>query len=247
MSVPLPGETLEYIKPTNQFIFDSVGNLIGIQNPRGNGADLRTIDSMTWANRPTSMVDNAPILFTDIGASGTLMRYANSRWRPLAGQAQLAQLSAPVSGITNAGQIVSQTLLPAGSVKAGDIIRIYSASSKSGGTDTSLMTVYLGTAGTTSDAAVMPSYIIIAAALLSHGGIYDILIVSNTSAQRIGTGPVAAGGASGFGGQTSAAISGVVAIPDISTNAVYVSVHHASGGTTNTVAVQEATIQLITP
>lgn len=35
------GETLQPFKPLNQLIYDSAGNLIGIQNDRANGSDLR--------------------------------------------------------------------------------------------------------------------------------------------------------------------------------------------------------------
>ena len=41
MSTLNAGETLQPFKPLNQLIYDSAGNLIGIQNDRANGSDLR--------------------------------------------------------------------------------------------------------------------------------------------------------------------------------------------------------------
>lgn len=247
MSVPLPGETLEYIKPSNQFIFDSVGNLIGIQNPRANGADLRTIDSMTWANRPTSMVESAPILFTDVGSSGTLMRYAGGRWRPIAGQAKLASLGAAVSGITNSETIVLQSLIPAGAWQDNDVIRVWISTTKSGTTDSLNLTIRVGTAGTTADTALtgFNAFALMGTAALSGGSILEFKLVSATSALKTGSAGANTGSFNSSSNGTSAGAA--TTITDASANALYVSVSLASSGASNTVAVQTCQIEMLTP
>lgn len=204
------------------------------------------VSSLTWANRPSSANASGLYLFTDVGSSGTLMRYAGSRWRPLAGQAQLASLGAAVTGIANSETIVLQTLIPAGAWQTNDTIRLWLTTTKTGTTDTGLLTVRIGTAGTTSDTAItglsgfifMPS-----AAILASGGIVDIKLNSATSAQKIGNNTTQNGSYVGGSGAVAAATT----ITDASANALYVSVAVYSGGTTNTMSIQSGQIQLITP
>ena len=207
---------------------------------------LTGIISTTWANRPASAGDGQIYLFTDIGSSGTLMRYANSRWRPLAGQAQLASLGAAVTGIANSETIVLQTLIPAGAWQNNDTIRLWLTTTKTGTTDTGLLTVRIGTAGTTSDTAItgLSGFIFMpAAAIVASGGIVDIKLNSATSAQKLGNNTTQNG--SYVGGSNAAAAT--TTITDASANALYVSVAVYSGGTTNTMSIQAAQIQMITP
>jgi hypothetical protein len=184
-------------------------------------------------------------LFTDLGASGTLMRYAGSRWRPLAGQAQLASLGAAVTGIANSETIVLQTLIPAGAWQTNDSIRVWFAGTKSGTTDSQLLTVRVGLAGTTADTAItgLSAYVFANAAGVTGAGIYDIKLVSATSALRIGPGSAAS---SGYYTNLSS-ISSATSITDASANALYVSVSTYSSGASNTVSVTSGQIQLITP
>ena len=239
------GETLQPFKALNQLIFDSSGNLIGIQNDRANGADLRSVTTTTWANRPTTADPLHLYLFTDVGSSGTLMRYANGRWRPLAGQAMLASLGASVSGVTNSETIVLQTLIPAGAWQTNDTIRLFFTGGKSGTTDTYLITVRVGTAGTTADTAItgLSGFTGMIAANFSAGWIFDIKLNSATSAQRLGS----SGAQSGSFTSSAAAVASATTITDASANALYVSLSIYSGGATNTVSINNGSILLITP
>lgn len=207
---------------------------------------LTGIISTTWANRPSSAGNGQMYLFTDLGASGTIMRYSGSRWRPLAGQAQLASLGAAVTGITNSETIVLQTLIPAAAWQTNDTIRVWLHGSKSGTTDTYSIWVRVGTAGTTADTAItgLSGYQFMPAAGVTGGGIYDVKLASATSAQKIGGSLTAV--MSYYTNQLGA-LSAATVISDASTNPVYVSLSVASSGATNTVAVQSAQIQLITP
>lgn len=206
---------------------------------------LTGIISTTWANRPSSAGNGQMYLFTDLGASGTLMRYAGSRWRPLAGQAQLASLGAAVTGIANSETIVLQTLIPAGAWQQYDSIRIWLTGTKSGTTDTFLVTVRVGTTGTTSDTPItgLSGYQMGGPSMTAHGGIYDVRLNSATSAQRLGaTATVAMTYYTNLAG-----IAAATTITDASANALYVSVSIYSGGATNTVGITSGQIQLITP
>lgn len=236
MSALLSGETLEHFSPRSQYIFDASGNIVGLQNPRAVGADFRPIMPMTWAERPTVNIPPALFLFTDIGSSGTLMRYAGSRWRPLAGQAMLASLGATVTGITNTETIFLQTLIPAGAWQTNDLIRITVAGAKSGATDIGVFTVRVGTAGTTADTSVFATTAMSAAGR-TYGTVKDLKLTSATNSQDV---PV-------YIGASSSALLAAVAISNASSNALYVSLSWTSGGTTDTISALTGTIQLITP
>lgn len=200
----------------------------------------------TWANKPSSAAASGLYLFTDVGSSGTLMRYAGGRWRPLAGQAQLASLGATVTGITNSETIVLQTLIPAGAWQTNDSIRIWVTASKSGTTNTANLSVRVGTAGTTADTAItgLSAFSLITAANILAGAIYDVKLVSATSAQKVGNN---ASAASAYQGATTAGAAAATVITDASANALYVTVTLASSGATDTVSIQSGQIQLITP
>jgi len=208
---------------------------------------LTGIISTTWANRPSSAGNGQMYLFTDIGSSGTLMRYANSRWRPLAGQAQLAQLGAAVTGITNAETIVLQTLIPAAAWQTNDTIRIWLVTTKSGSTDTGQLTIRIGTAGTTADTVLtgFSAYSLMSAGGLSGGGIFDIKLISSTSAQKLGSSSATT---SLYPSPTqNSATNAATTITDASANALYISVALKSSSTNDTMGVQSGQIQLITP
>lgn len=194
------------------------------------------VSSLTWANRPSSATASGLYLFTDVGSSGTLMRYAGSRWRPLAGQAMLASLGATVTGITNTETIFLQTLIPAGAWQTNDLIRVIFSASKSGTTDTGVLTVRVGTNGTTADTSVFSSTAMSSAAR-TCGTVKDLKLTSATNSQEI---PFYLGG-------SSSALPAAVAISSASANALYVSLSWASGGTTDTISALTGSIQIITP
>jgi hypothetical protein len=186
-------------------------------------------------------------LATDIGANGTMLRSNGTRWLTSHGSAVLKGLGAPVTGIANSETNVLQTLLPAGSWQTNDTLRLWIAPTKSGTTDTCNLTVRIGTAGTTGDTAItgLSAYVTLVAGTVGGGSIYDIKLISATSAQRMGT---TATGISGYnGGSGSGSLIAATTITDASANALYISINLASSGATNTVGVNAAQIQLITP
>lgn len=206
---------------------------------------LTGIISTTWANRPASAGNGQIYLFTDLGASGTLMRYAGSRWRPLAGQAQLASLGAAVTGIATSETNVLQTLIPAGAWQNNDTLRVFITGAKSGTTNSLQFFVRVGTAGTTADTVItgMSGHVLLGAAQVAGGAIYDIKLISATSAQKIGSNQSAT--MSYAIGTTAAAAA--TTITDASANALYVSVNINSSGSPDTVSATSAQIVLVTP
>ena len=205
------------------------------------------LGTFTWANIPAAAAFSGYMAMVSNldAAPGTLMISNGTRWKTLSGTATLTQLGAPVAGITNSESIVLQTLIPAGAWQVGDTIRIELLLGKSGTTDSLNGVVYIGTAGTNSDAAVIPSLIWIPTASVGVGHVFDIKLTSVTLAQRQGTGP--AGGLSSYSAANSTPQPAAVTISDASANALYISVGIKSSSTNNTVGIQGGSIQLRTP
>lgn len=202
-----------------------------------------------WANRPAanSVPLGTMVFMSDIGENGRLFQSNGTRWLPSSSTARLAKLGAPVSGITNTAQIVLRALLPANAWQTNDTIGVHLMMGKSGTTDTGLVTVYIGTTGTTSDTAVtgLSALAVMIAANRSGGFDYEIKLLSATSAQRMGT--IIATGAGSTAGATTSSVPSATTITDASANPLYISVAIASGGATDTISVQDAHIRLETP
>lgn len=121
MSTLFPGETLDKISNAENLIFDASSNLIGIQNPRANGADLRIsqfLGSFTWTSRPdATLYPGATMRASDVGiAPGMRMVSDGTRWIP-DGVQVLARGAIPMiipsSGtIGNNGALSAITALP---------------------------------------------------------------------------------------------------------------------------------------
>jgi hypothetical protein len=160
------------------------------------------------------------------------------------GPVQLKTLGAPVAGVDNTEDIVMQTQLAAGQWPVNGVIRVRLTGDKSGGTDTYLLTVRVGTAGTTADTALtgLSARAVMAGTSVAGGWEYDILLVSATSALVVGN---ASPAQSGYGASSSTAISAATTITNASTNALWVSVGIASGGASNTVAIRTGSISLV--
>lgn len=199
------------------------------------------------ASYPAASYSGYEAYCSDLGANGTRMVSNGTRWRPVNGETTLKTVAAAQTGITSAETIVLQSLIPAGAWQVNDTIRIWLAATKSGTTDSGLLSVRVGTAGTTADTAIttLSAYTLMAAAGVAGGSISDIKLVSATTAQRLGTSSGATGTYQTASGSGAAAAA--TTISDASTNALYVSVTLKSSAANDTVGVQSGQIKLITP
>lgn len=196
------------------------------------GGSNNTILSTTWANKPASYPVGQSVFITDAGANGSHWHYTGSKWRPVNGTYLMSSATAQSADIDNNDTIVFQYQLVAGLLQLTDRIRIYTAYSRSGTTDSATVTVKLGTAGTAADQNIIST-----AALTStttHGGaILDWRIESATTIQRLARNDF------GYGGATTNSVNGVNTISNVS-NSLYLSVLIKSAGTANTCKLQEA-------
>lgn len=197
-----------------------------------------------WSGMPTAASSGGQMArVTDIGSAGfgSLWVSNGTRWLPMNGTAVLASMGAPVAGIDTTETILFQALIPAGAWQTNDTIRVFFQGEKSGGTDAGQMRLRVGTAGTTADTQVAQINHM-GTTSVTHGGIYDVKLLSATSAQRIG-----AGTTTGYAGGTTGAATGAATITSAAANALYFTVSIFSGGATNTVSASAGQIVLVTP
>lgn len=162
------------------------------------------------------------------------------------GTTMLKTLGAAVSGIANSETIFMQAALAAGQWRPNGIIRIRFTASKSGTTDAANLTIRVGTAGTTGDTAItgFGPLQVMATTGRSGGFEFDVALVSDTSAMKVGS---MSNGVSSYGGQSSVAQVAATTISDAATNALYFSVAINSAGTTDTVTVNTGSIAMVNP
>jgi hypothetical protein len=203
-----------------------------------------TITGRTWATVSATTPTAGTIDYvTDLGVGGSHMTYTGSKWRPINGRTQLVALTNAHASIANSETIVLQTLLPANSWKVGDVLRVTMEMEKSGSTDSGLLWLRVGTAGTTSDTGVQVSVTYMAATVRSWQGFVDLKLLTSTSARKLGASSTSTGAGSGG---TANPLTGVT-ITDASANALYVTISLASSSTADTVSMQHAAIELLTP
>jgi hypothetical protein len=201
-------------------------------------ADLGSVTFASVASK-AAQYNGYTAFISDWGSSGTMAFSNGSRWLPIAGRALLKHLGSASSNIGSTPTIVLQTPANvAGLIQVGDMIVFdMPGMIKSGTTDTGSWNIYAGTAGTTSDTGVITTNNqALAAANQSVGVMTGLKIVSNTSVQRVGS------ASGGWQAASTVAAAAPVTISDLSANSLIFSFAIFSGGTTNTVAMQEGAI-----
>lgn len=193
--------------------------------------------TFTYANLPATYPTGLPVFVSNVGTKGSHWYFDGTRWKPLNGQCLLASLDAVGSNIDNNETIVFQYLMPAGLLQALDRLVLDIDMRKSGTTDSGNIRVRVGTAGTTSDTAVL-GVTSMSATQVSAGLIYHFRVDAATSMTKLGRGDI------GHGGSSTSAIPSAVTISNIS-NALYFSAAIYSSSTNNTVACGDAKLFLV--
>lgn len=111
-------ETTELLLPSNRWIFDASGNLVGVLNPRANGRDLRVavdLGVLTWAALPSasSVPSGARVRVSDVGvAPGMAMVSNGTYWIPDGVQilAKSTQTSTAPANDTNENALATVTI-----------------------------------------------------------------------------------------------------------------------------------------
>lgn len=152
------------------------------------------------------------------------------------GRRVLKRLGAIPALVANVETIIAQGQ---SSFVAGDTIIVKVAFSKSGATDAATLNVRMGALGTTGDTAILSMS---AANASTRTGGYEFVfkLTSATNALKCGN---AATQTSAFVGVSTTTEPAGVAITDVTTAAMWVTLSMASAGATDTIKVQLAEIE----
>jgi hypothetical protein len=162
------------------------------------------------------------------------------RWRPVSGCVTLNTLTTVSSNIANSETVVFQYQIPANVVQQYDSLRLWFTFTKSGTTDTGLVKVRMGTAGTTSDTQIFAATPL-AAANRAGGWVLDFKLISATTIQQLASSNT--GAVIGYAQVGNPAIPAAVTITSAVANALYFNLTIAASSTNDTVALQDAHLQ----
>lgn len=240
-SVTATGTQLNYLAAATGTTGTTSTNVVYSGGPTLTGPIIAT---STFASLPAAGSSTGRIYWvTDVGANGCQMRSNGTRYK-VVGTCLLVSQDSESSSTTNTTPgIKLQTLLPAGALQAGDRLKIYWTQRKSGTTDQGGMTIYVGTAGTTSDTSVFGQNVLTAAQ--QQGGYHmDLRLVTNTT---LGTLPVnnATGVSSSYPTINNSAGGAATTISDASSNALYVSMGVSTSGASNSSTMYDGQIYLV--
>lgn len=207
------------------------------------------IASTAWASLPaaSSVTSYKKLYFvTDVGQNGSYWFSNGTIWLPASNPILLHRLSAEIvySGV-NPGTIQDQFIIPSGVLRTGSQLDISFSAYKATTTSSHRYRLYLGTAGTTSDAHITNASatgissgtsstlqnagkwsFIIASATTIKGSFYDTTFI-------------------GLGGSATARAAAVT-IPNISSNILYLTLvtETSSGTETATINKFDVTLQV---
>lgn len=196
-----------------------------------------TLPSVAWASIPAAGNAGKIVRVSNVGTKGSLWMDDGTVWKAVNGQALLASLDAQSTTVSNSEVIKLQYQLPAAFWQVGDCARVFLHMAKSGTVDTGSIRVRVGTAGTTSDAAIIAPTLM-AASAQSAAVIYDLCLEDATTLNGM-TNP-----ATGYGQTSTGTFGAGTTISNVS-NALWISIGLFSGGTTNTVTLDRAQIYYI--
>ncbi len=209
-------------------------------------ADLLTniIGSSTFASLPAASSVPAfiqPFYVSDVGINGSYWVSNGTNWRLMTSPQMVKGLSTPIADNGGTGiAIQSQILFPPGSLQVGSRLRVELATYKAGTAQTHTWVIKMGSAGTTSDTSLMTYQL--SASNIQLATLLDFMIDSNTTIheqlQNVFTTP--------FGTSTGAESSDVT-IPNITSNALYLSIASYSGGATEVGTIKMFNVLLFMP
>lgn len=196
--------------------------------------------SYAWASKPNGIAGQI-VRITDMAPHGSLWMY-DTRWRPVGGCMALATLDADSAAINGTNTIVFKSnVVPSSLFQVGDRLRLRASVFKSGATDTTNWSVYVGSLGTTSDAAIISAGSILIAANRSIAMAMDFRIFSATQVQLVNNSGATTGNTYGYSSVTNSAVVGPVSLAGTDTTAVPLFFSVAiQAGATNSAVMRDA-------
>lgn len=221
-------------------VFDSAGNLIGLESRAGAAAFGAT--PLTWANRPVlSSTQRGGFYATDVG-SGNLFNWDGSRFKAVNGSVLLDSIDTANSSTTATTQQnlnPNHRLIPAGVIGANDRLRIWLGASKNGTTAAITLRVHFGPLGTISD-PVIATILDLATTNVSYGTLMEFKRISATQLQKQGNGNPG----DSYGGANATAYPAAVTVSSMDTTGMYLSISSQADVSGEIVTLQDYTLEL---
>lgn len=202
------------------------------------------VGSVNYSSLPT-VGDGTPVKVANIGGGtlgtggGTWMFYSGTRYKPINNQAQLDTIDTPNTSAANASEQQlnpNHALIPANVLGTFDRLRVFVSLTKSAGVETCTFQIKFGTTGTTTDAVI--ATITLAAANNFYRGWLHFKKMSPTTLQLESGDPNIA-----FGGVATYAFPAAVAVGNMDTLGMYMSLTSTMSVGVETVTVQDYSLE----
>lgn len=175
---------------------------------------------------------------TDLGRA--LFESNGTRWKPVNGRAVIGSIDTDATMTGTAETIMFQRLLPAGLLKNGDTLSLTYTIGKSGTAETTTVTLRLGASGTVAD-ALLSGFGPLTASNISAGLLTEYTRVNATSVQKLGSGA----NNNAYGGPSTAALHAPVAVANMDTTPLYLSLTMAQSAAVETATLRRLRLELI--
>jgi hypothetical protein len=206
--------------------------------------------SYTWATKPNAAsYPGAVIRLTDVGGGtgslggGNLFFSNGTRWKPINGSIVLDSVDTPNAGVADTTEQQlnpNHVVIPAGAIGLYDRILLRGTMSKSGTSDTATIRVRFGPLGTTAD-PVVATIASLATTAQSIGFLQAFKRASATTFQKEGNGSTD----TSFSGASTTAFPAPVAVSNLDTTPMYLSITSQLTAGTEIVTLQDYTLELL--
>jgi len=183
----------------------------------------------TWANRALFQTQvGRQVRFSDVGSGdagtggGNVFWWSGTKWKPIGSNILLDAIDTPNTSIADATEQQlngNHQLLPAGLINNGDRLLILLTASKNNTAETCTIRLRFGPTGTAAD-PVIATITTLAGANQSLGSQLEFKRLSATSLQKEGNADTSVS----FGGAIAVAFPAPVAVSNMDSNAMYLSI-----------------------
>lgn len=201
----------------------------------------------TWAGKPAAAGRaGAEIRVSDVGAGnpatgeGTVFVSNGTRWKPLNKETVLDAIDTANVGTAVATEQqlnATHALIPAGVIGDYDRLQVQISMAKNGTTDAATLRLRFGPLGTTADPVI--ATIAIAAANQSFGSVMAFKRLSATSLEQEGNGDAS------FTGASATAAPAAVAVSNMDSNGMYLSLTVQMGTGAEITTLRDYTLRLV--
>lgn len=222
---------------------------VGIGNASGPGGSS-TPAAYTWATKPSaSAFTGSFIRITDVGGGtgglggGNFFFSNGTRWKPVNGSIVLDSVDTPNAGVADTTEQQlnpNHIVIPAGVIGLYDRILLRCTMSKNGAADTATIRLRFGPLGTAAD-PIIATVNSLATTAQSIGFLQAFKRASATTVQKVGN----ATSDTSFSGASTVAYPAAVAVSNLDSTAMFLSITSQMTAGTEIVTLQDYTLELL--